>query len=203
MKPTLDQPALREYLRECVPEIRGPIAVEPLSGGQSNPTFLLSDGRTRYVLRRKPPGKLLPSAHAVDREFRVLKALHGTDVPVAKPYALCEDESVIGTAFYVMDCVHGRIFTDPAIPTVTPRERCERNLTHSKNSPGSLSSKPLFKMRLSSNQVWFCVSHTSVVRLPRTARAFSRAARRHEMMDDGLLSSFTMNSITRWGVMSP
>ena len=76
-----------------------------------------------YVLRRKPPGKLLPSAHAVDREYRVITALGRTDVPVPRTYVLCEDDAVIGTAFYVMDCVHGRIFSDPALPGVTPAER--------------------------------------------------------------------------------
>src|ERR671912_2258412 len=84
--------------------------VEQFKGGQSNPTYRLtsSDGK-RYVLRRKPPGKLLPSAHAVDREYRVIAALHPAGFPVAKPLVLCEDESVIGTAFYVMDCVDGRV----------------------------------------------------------------------------------------------
>src|SRR3712207_2558868 len=85
-------------------------AIEQFKGGQSNPTYRLTaaDGR-RFVLRRKPPGKLLPSAHAVDREYRVIAALHRTGFPVAKPHLLCEDESVIGTAFYVMDFVDGRV----------------------------------------------------------------------------------------------
>ena len=82
------------------------------------------------------------------------------------------------------------------VPTVTPRDRCERNLTHSKNWPGSRSNSPARSMRLTSSQVWFCVSQASVVSVPRTARAFSRAAFRHETIDDGLLSSLTMNSIT-------
>ena len=75
------------------------------------------------MLRRKPPGKLLPSAHAVDREFRVISALYPTGFPVAKPYLLCEDESVIGTMFYVMDCVEGRIYWGPMLPDQTPKQR--------------------------------------------------------------------------------
>ena len=98
--------------------------VEQFKGGQSNPTYRLSaaDGK-KYVLRRKPPGKLLPSAHAVDREYRVIKALHPTGFPVAKPHVLCEDESVIGTAFYVMDYVEGRVLWDPALPDMTREQR--------------------------------------------------------------------------------
>src|SRR3954466_3476029 len=98
--------------------------VEQFKGGQSNPPYRLSaaDGR-RYVLRRKPPGKLLPSAHAVDREYRVITALSGTDVPVARTYALCTDESVIGTAFCIMDCVEGRVLWDPRLPGMTREER--------------------------------------------------------------------------------
>ena len=98
--------------------------VEQFKGGQSNPTYRLNaaDGR-KYVLRRKPPGKLLPSAHAVDREYRVIKALHPTGFPVAKPHVLCEDEAVIGTPFYVMDYVEGRVLWDPALPGMTKSER--------------------------------------------------------------------------------
>jgi len=86
--------------------------VEQFKGGQSNPTFLITAGARRYVMRRKPPGNLLPSAHAVDREYRVLTALAGTDVPVPRTFVLCEDDSVIGTTFYVMDYVQGRILWD-------------------------------------------------------------------------------------------
>jgi aminoglycoside phosphotransferase (APT) family kinase protein len=98
--------------------------IEQFKGGQSNPTYCLtgSDGR-RYALRRKPPGKLLPSAHAVDREFKVISALYPTGFPVAKPLALCADESVIGTMFYVMDCVDGRVLWDPALPGMTREQR--------------------------------------------------------------------------------
>jgi aminoglycoside phosphotransferase (APT) family kinase protein len=96
--------------------------VEQFKGGQSNPTYKIND---KYVLRRKPPGKLLPSAHAVDREYRVIRALHPTGFPVAKPHVLCEDESVIGTAFYVMDFVEGRVLWDQSLPGMTKAQRAE------------------------------------------------------------------------------
>jgi aminoglycoside phosphotransferase (APT) family kinase protein len=98
--------------------------IEQFKGGQSNPTYQLTaaDGK-KYALRKKPPGKLLPSAHAVDREFKVIKALHPTGFPVAKPLVLCADDSVIGTMFYVMDCVEGRVLWDPALPGMTRAER--------------------------------------------------------------------------------
>ncbi len=100
------------------------LRLDQFKGGQSNPTYRISaaDGK-RYVLRRKPPGKLLPSAHAVDREYKVIKALHGVGFPVAKPHMLCEDESVIGTAFYVMDCVDGRVLWDQSLPGMSKSER--------------------------------------------------------------------------------
>jgi len=118
-----DVAALERYLRERVPDFRGPIEVRQFRGGQSNPTYHLKAGGREFVLRRKPPGKLLPSAHAVDREYRVITALGRTTVPVPRTYVLCEDDSVIGTAFYVMDCVHGRVFSDPALPGVSPASR--------------------------------------------------------------------------------
>ncbi len=118
-----DRAALATFMRNHVDGFSGELAVEQFKGGQSNPTFRLSAGGKRYVLRRKPPGVLLPSAHAVDREFRVISALATTDVPVAHAYALCEDSSVIGTAFYIMDCVEGRILWDPALPDMTRIER--------------------------------------------------------------------------------
>ncbi|MGA8050843.1 MAG: phosphotransferase family protein [Burkholderiales bacterium] len=114
---------LHEYMRANVAGYSGPLAVEQFRGGQSNPTYRLSAFGKHYALRRKPPGKLLPSAHAVEREFRVIKALHGVGFPVARPYVLCEDESVIGTAFYIMDCVEGRVLWDQALPGMTPAER--------------------------------------------------------------------------------
>jgi aminoglycoside phosphotransferase (APT) family kinase protein len=118
-----DVPALERYLREHVEGFAGALAVEQFKGGQSNPTFLLAAGDARYVMRRKPPGKLLPSAHAVDREYRVMKALAGTGVPVPRVRCLCEDDGVIGTTFYVMDFVPGRIFWDASLPGLSPAER--------------------------------------------------------------------------------
>src|SRR5438034_8517431 len=107
--------ALEAYLRERLPGFRGPVAVEQFRGGQSNPTYKLTAGGRAYVLRRKPPGKLLPSAHAIEREFRVISALADTGVPVPTTYCLCESEAVIGTAFYVMDFVEGRVLWDPRL----------------------------------------------------------------------------------------
>src|SRR5881409_3737120 len=114
----IDVAALEEYLQL---RVRG---IEQFKGGQSNPTYRITaaDGR-RFVLRRKPPGKLLPSAHAVEREYRVITALGTTGFPVPRTFALCEDDAIIGTAFYIMDCVHGRVITDPAIPGLTPSAR--------------------------------------------------------------------------------
>jgi len=118
-----DEGALESWLKANVPDYRGPLTVQQFKGGQSNPTFMLVTPAKKYVLRRKPPGKLLPSAHAVDREYRVITALGQTDVPVARTYGLCEDDSIIGTAFYVMDCVEGRIFWDQRLPGMNPEER--------------------------------------------------------------------------------
>ena len=120
---TFDTERLAAFMREKVEGFGGALQVEQFKGGQSNPTFKLTAGGKAYVLRRKPPGVLLPSAHAVDREFRVISALASTDVPVAKTYALCADPEVIGTMFYVMDCVDGRVIWDPALPAMTRTER--------------------------------------------------------------------------------
>src|SRR5579885_2393366 len=115
---------LGAWIEANLPGARAPVTVAQFRGGQSNPTFLVetADGR-RLVLRRKPPGKLLPSAHAVDREFRIMSALAETDVPVPKMHALCMDDSVIGTAFYLMDYVEGRVFWDPTLPALPKGER--------------------------------------------------------------------------------
>ena len=118
-----DTAALERYMRVHVAGFDGALTVKQFRGGQSNPTYYLMAGGREYVLRRKPPGKLLPSAHAVEREYRVITALGTTGFPVPRTYALCEDASVIGTAFYIMDCVHGRVITDPAIPGLTPSAR--------------------------------------------------------------------------------
>jgi len=114
----IDVAALERFLKFKIAQL------EQFKGGQSNPTYRVSaaDGK-KYALRRKPPGKLLPSAHAVEREFKVISALHKVGFPVAKPYVLCEDESVIGTAFYLMDCVEGRVLWDQALPGMTREQR--------------------------------------------------------------------------------
>ncbi len=119
-----DEAALADYLRKHLPQAKGPWQVAQFKGGQSNPTYLLTavDGQ-RYVLRRKPPGKLLPSAHAVDREFRVMQSLGESDVPVPQMRVLCMDESVIGTSFYIMDFVEGRILWNPLLPGMQRDER--------------------------------------------------------------------------------
>jgi len=118
-----DVSALERYLRERIAGFEGPLAIEQFKGGQSNPTYKLDACGKRYVLRRKPPGKLLPSAHAVDREFRVLTALSGTGVPVPHCHLLCSDEAVIGTMFVVMDYVEGRVLWDPKLPGMRREER--------------------------------------------------------------------------------
>jgi aminoglycoside phosphotransferase (APT) family kinase protein len=123
----VDVERLAGWIATNVGPLQGPLEIAQFKGGQSNPTYLLSCGPRRYVMRRKPPGKLLPSAHAVDREFRVIRALAETGVPVARAYALCEDDSVIGTAFYLMEYVQGRVFWDPRLPGV---ERAQRRPIH-------------------------------------------------------------------------
>ncbi|KVD83031.1 aminoglycoside phosphotransferase [Burkholderia stagnalis] len=119
----LDIAKLTRYLEDHVPGFEGPVDAEKFAGGQSNPTFLLNAKSGRYVLRRQPPGELLKSAHAVDREFRVLTALSGSAVPVARPYHLCEDRDVIGSMFYVMSFEDGRIFWNPALTELPKPDR--------------------------------------------------------------------------------
>jgi aminoglycoside phosphotransferase (APT) family kinase protein len=119
----LDAARLERYLSTNVAGFAGPLAVRQFKGGQSNPTYLLETPARGYVLRRKPPGKLLPSAHAVDREYRVIRALHAQSFPVAEPLAYCSDESVASTPFYVMDYVDGRVFWEPQMPGSNPAER--------------------------------------------------------------------------------
>jgi aminoglycoside phosphotransferase (APT) family kinase protein len=118
-----DADRLAGYLRAQAGDPAANLVVEQFQGGQSNPTYRVTTAERRYVLRRKPPGTLLPSAHAVDREYRVMSALAATDVPVAKMVALCDDESVLGTAFYLMEYVEGRILWDPTLPGMTPAMR--------------------------------------------------------------------------------
>jgi aminoglycoside phosphotransferase (APT) family kinase protein len=114
---------LEAYLTREVPGFAGPLAVRQFKGGQSNPTYLLETSARAYVLRRKPPGTLLPSAHAVDREYRVIRALHGQRFPVAAPILYCADAGIVGTAFYVTGFVAGRVFWEPHMPDSTPAER--------------------------------------------------------------------------------
>ncbi|MZR12370.1 phosphotransferase [Maritimibacter sp. DP07] len=119
----LDTKAVAAWLERHMPGFEGPIEATKFDVGQSNPTFRLDTPKGPFVLRRKPPGQLLKSAHAVDREFRVQKALADTDVPVAKMHVLCEDPDVIGSDFYVMEAVEGRNIDDPRIPDVSNDER--------------------------------------------------------------------------------
>ncbi len=121
--PTLDIDKLDAYLSEAIPGFMGPIQASKFPGGQSNPTYRLKTPSRDYVLRRKPMGDLLKSAHAVDREYRVLQALAATDVPVAAVYALCEDDAVIGAMFYIMEFVDGDVFWDAALPEKNPQQR--------------------------------------------------------------------------------
>ena len=120
-----DERALASYLRTELPDFPagGRLEVRQFEGGQSNPTFLLEAGDREFVLRKQPPGELLPSAHQVDREYRVMKALGATAVPVPRMYLLCEDPEVIGTKFYVMEKVDGRVFANPLMPEAPPAER--------------------------------------------------------------------------------
>ena len=118
-----DEAALEAWLKANVEGYAGPLEVRQFKGGQSNPTYQLITPGKKYVMRRKPPGKLLPSAHAVDREYRVITALGKTGYPVARTYGLCTDDGVIGTWFYVMDMVEGRIFWDQSLPACEPAER--------------------------------------------------------------------------------
>ena len=118
-----DDQALEQYLLAHVEGFQGPMEIKQFEGGQSNPTFQLITPNQRYVLRKQPPGELLPSAHQVDREYRVMHGLWNTDVPVPKMFCLCEDPEVIGTKFYVMEMVEGRLFTETRIPSVSNEDR--------------------------------------------------------------------------------
>ena len=118
-----DEAALARYLEGALSSFAGDLRVRQFEGGQSNPTYLLENGDARYVLRKKPPGVLLRSAHQVDREYRVIRALEGSGVPVPRTHLLCEDDSVIGTPFFVMDYVEGRVLADVRLPGFRPEER--------------------------------------------------------------------------------
>ena len=119
----IDEGKLAAWMQANVEGYKGPLTVRQFKGGQSNPTYELNTPGQAYVLRKKPPGKLLPSAHAVDREFKVIKALGSIGFPVAKAYGFCPDDDVIGTMFYVMERVDGRILWDLSIPGETAEHR--------------------------------------------------------------------------------
>lgn len=118
-----DERALQDYLQQSLDADFSTINIQQFEGGQSNPTFQITTPDCKYVLRKKPPGVLLKSAHAVDREYRVITALQNTNVPVPKTHLLCEDESIIGTAFYLMEMVEGRLLLDPRLPSLSPAQR--------------------------------------------------------------------------------
>ncbi len=119
----LDEARLLEYLSAFIPQVRRGASVRQFRGGQSNPTFLIEAGGRAWVLRKKPPGHLLPSAHQVEREYQVMKALSGTDVPVPKVVVLCEDADIVGTAFFVMEGIEGRVVRDLTLPDLSPAQR--------------------------------------------------------------------------------
>ena len=119
----LNRERLEVYLAEHVEGFRGPVEVRQFEGGQSNPTFFLRTSDRDYVLRKKPPGQLLPSAHQVEREYRVMTALRDTGVPVPQTRWLCADDSIIGTPFFVMQCVDGRVFRQPHLPGASADDR--------------------------------------------------------------------------------
>jgi aminoglycoside phosphotransferase (APT) family kinase protein len=123
LRHAFDADRLWEWLHPLVSDATQAVPIAQFDAGQSNPTYLIDGGTRKLVLRRKPPGTLLPSAHAVEREFRIMRALAATRVPVPRCLALCEDPAIIGSAFYVMEYVEGRIFRDPALPSVPPAER--------------------------------------------------------------------------------
>lgn len=118
-----DEAALLSYLQAHIPDIQGSLTIRQFQGGQSNPTFLLQTPQQQWVMRKRPPGKLLPSAHAIDREYRIMKALQDSAVPVPRTLLYCEDETIIGTSFYLMEFLPGRILTDPTLPDLAPLER--------------------------------------------------------------------------------
>lgn len=115
--------ALVAYLEESMPPFKGPVEIFKFPDGQSNPTYRLTTPGAQYVLRRKPDGKLLPSAHAVDREYRVMSALAGAGIPVPRTRHLCTDETIVGTVFFVMEHVDGTIFWNPSLPGLDPLRR--------------------------------------------------------------------------------
>ena len=139
----LDTASLTKYLAGKIPDFEGEVTAEKFAGGQSNPTFKISAGEQQYVLRRKPPGELLASAHAVDREFRVISALADTDVPVPKTFLLCEDDEVVGSMFYLMEYLEGRVFWDPTLPEVS--SNTERGAIYDDKAKPIRSEAPIYQ----------------------------------------------------------
>ncbi|MEY2885063.1 MAG: hypothetical protein RL490_2787, partial [Pseudomonadota bacterium] len=119
----IDAARLTAWMADNVAGFAGPLTIQQFKGGQSNPTYKLLTPHQNYVLRRKPPGVLLPSAHAVDREYKVITALHGAGFPAPRTFGLCTDNDVIGTWFYIMDCVDGRVIWDSTFPSVDRYDR--------------------------------------------------------------------------------
>jgi len=124
----LDHSRLDSYLTESIAGFAGPVISQKFSGGQSNPTYLLNADSGKYVLRRKPPGQLLKSAHAVEREYRVMQALTESGVPVPRAFHLCNDESIIGSVFFIMEYIEGQIYWDPALPDLSRLRQTRRLL---------------------------------------------------------------------------
>ncbi len=120
---TEKRPLIKKWLNSNVANFEGPFKIIPIQGGQSNPTYMIETLHKKYILRAKPLGKLLPSAHAIEREFIILKALLGTGIPVPKVYVLCEDKSIWGSPFYIMEFLEGRVFYDPTLPELNIAER--------------------------------------------------------------------------------
>lgn len=121
----IDAAALEAWMKASIPDFHGPLQIGQFRGGQSNPTYRLSTPARGYVLRRKPPGQILQSAHAVDREFRVISALSATDYPVPSVYGFCDNAAVLGTPFYVMELVDGRVLWEPSLGEMTPASRAQ------------------------------------------------------------------------------
>ena len=143
-----DTAALSAWLQQHLEGFVGPLSVEMFKGGQSNPTYKLVTPGKSYVMRAKPGpvAKLLPSAHAIEREFAVMSGLQGTDVPVPRMHVLCEDESIIGRAFYIMEFMQGRVLWDQALPGMNPEERTaifnESNRVIARSAAGASSTWP-------------------------------------------------------------
>ncbi len=142
VRAAIDTDRLTAYLTDHLPGFTEPLTVRQFKGGQSNPTYLLTTLTNRYVLRKKPAGQLLPGAHMIEREYKVMSALKGSTVPVATVSLMCEDGTVIGTPFYVMDFLEGRVFRDPGLPDIAPRRPC-RDLSRDERHDGRFACRRL------------------------------------------------------------